>query len=149
MSREALERSRALWNRSVLDLRSDEVLAQILDRGEMTAWRELYRMAREDSELRGRIARLVQRIPLPLPHFWLAALASLGEPVDVGATTPPYGEDGVRGRVRAAGRRRTAMAVGPAPPLPSRVQSLAKVQRIIHHVFIKKSPGDVSLFPER
>src|SRR4051794_12334795 len=90
-----LERSRALWNRSTLDLRSDEILAQILDRGEMTAWRELYRMAREDSELRGRIARLVQRIPLPLPHFRLAALASLGEPVDVGATTPPYGEDGV------------------------------------------------------
>jgi len=95
MSRESLEQSRALWNRSALDLRSDEVLAQLLDRGEMEAWRELYRMAREDAELRARMARIVRQIPLPLPHFWLSALASLGEPVDVGASTPTYGEDGV------------------------------------------------------
>jgi hypothetical protein len=88
-----LEGSRALWNRSRLDLRSDEVLAQILDRGEMAAWRELYRMARADPSLRRRIASLVYRIPLPLPHFWLAALKALGEDVDVGAETPPYPGD--------------------------------------------------------
>jgi len=40
----ALETSRALWNRSSFDLESDEVLAQVLDRGEMWAWRALYRM---------------------------------------------------------------------------------------------------------
>lgn len=88
-----LEDTRALWNRSRLDLRSDEVLAQILDRGEMSAWRELYRMARTDSSLRHRIASLVQRVPLPLPHFWLAALKALGEDVDVGMETPPYPGD--------------------------------------------------------
>jgi hypothetical protein len=88
-----LDDSRALWNRDRLDLRSDEVLAQILDRGEMSAWRELYRIARTDSVLRGRIAALVRSVPLPLPHFWLAALKALGEDVDVGAETPPYPGD--------------------------------------------------------
>jgi hypothetical protein len=90
MSAGALASSRALWNRRGLDLRSDEVLAQILDRGEMAAWRELYALAREDAELRRRIARIAVRVPLPLPHFWLAALKSLGEAVDVGARTPAY-----------------------------------------------------------
>ena len=90
-----LERSRALWNRGSLDLRSDEVLAQILDRGEMEAWRELYRLARSDAELRARIHHIVTTVPVPLPHFWLAALASLGDCVDVGATVPSYGQDGV------------------------------------------------------
>src|SRR6185295_17723263 len=33
-----LTRSRALWNRSRLDLESDEALAQILDWGELDAW---------------------------------------------------------------------------------------------------------------
>lgn len=88
-----LERSRALWNRTHLDLRSDEVLAQLLDRGEMEAWRELYRLARSDAALRRRIHSLVLRVPLPLPHFWLAALKSLGEDVDVGAEVPPYPGD--------------------------------------------------------
>lgn len=88
-----LESSSALWNRSRLDLRSDEVLAQILDRGEMAAWRELYRMARTDPSLRKRIVSLVHRVPLPLPHFWLAALKTLGEDVDVGAETPAYPGD--------------------------------------------------------
>lgn len=90
-----LRRSRALWNRCRLDLESDEILAQILDRGEMASWRALYRLAREDSALRRRIARLVTTVPLPLPHFWLAALASLGEPVDFTAPLPSYEDGGI------------------------------------------------------
>lgn len=92
MTIRALERSRALWNRSVLDLDSDEVLAQILDRGEIEAWRALYALARDDSRLRARIHRIVLAVPLPLPRFWLAALASLGEEVDLAAPVPPYYE---------------------------------------------------------
>ena len=38
MKQNAISSSRALWNRSGLDLASDEVLAQILDRGEIAAW---------------------------------------------------------------------------------------------------------------
>ena len=86
----SIETSRALWNRSRLALESDEVLAQVLDRGEMAAWRDLYRMARADAGLRSRIARIVLTVPLPLPRFWLAALADLGEPVDVTAPVPDY-----------------------------------------------------------
>jgi hypothetical protein len=86
----AIETSRALWNRSAVDLESDEVLAQLLDRGEVAAWRALYRMARTDPHLRARIKRIVLTVPLPLPHFWLAALASLGEPVEFGAQVPDY-----------------------------------------------------------
>lgn len=86
----ALETSRALWNRTDLDLRSDEVLAQILDRGEMPAWRALYRLAATDATLRARIKHIVLTVPLPLPHFWLAALASLGEEVDMNAAVPDY-----------------------------------------------------------
>ncbi len=56
----------------------------------MHDWRALYRLAREDAELRGRIRRLVLTVPVPLPHFWLAALRSAGEDVDVGARTPSY-----------------------------------------------------------
>jgi hypothetical protein len=81
---------RALWNRGALDMQSDEVLAQILDRGEPGDWRELYRLARADAQLRARIRRLVLMVPLPLPHFWLAALAGLGEPVDFDAPVPDY-----------------------------------------------------------
>lgn len=77
----ALERSAALWNRSHLDLRSDEIIGQILDRGELAAWRELYERAAADAALRRRILEVVSRVPLPYPSFWLAALASLGEPV--------------------------------------------------------------------
>ena len=88
----AIERSRALWNRDKLDLESDEVLAQILDRGEIAAWRDLYRMARIDARLRARIHRIVLTVPVALPHFWLAALASLGEPVDLAARVPDYYE---------------------------------------------------------
>jgi hypothetical protein len=85
-----LETSRALWNRDRLALESDEVLAQLLDRGEMDAWRALYRLARTDRTLRARIGRIVQTVPTPLPRFWLAALADLGEPVDLAAPVPDY-----------------------------------------------------------
>jgi len=83
---------RALWNRSTPDAWSDEVMAQVLDRGELADWRELYRLAGVDAQLRARIRRLVGTVPLPLPHFWLAALASLGEPVDFDAPVPDYYE---------------------------------------------------------
>jgi hypothetical protein len=83
-----LERSRALWNRSAFDMRSDEILAQILDRGQMQDWRALYTLARDNAELRARIARIVRVVPLPLPRFWLAALASLGEDVDLAIDVP-------------------------------------------------------------
>jgi hypothetical protein len=88
MTLSALERSRALWNRQRLDLSSDEVLAQILDRGEIEAWRELYAMAVLDGVLRARILRVIERVPLPFPHAWLAALATLGEKVDFAARLP-------------------------------------------------------------
>ena len=86
----ALSTSRALWNRTELDLNSDEVLAQLLDRGELAAWRELYALATTDPGLRRRIVHVVLTVPLPLPRFWLAALAALGEPVDLGAALPEY-----------------------------------------------------------
>lgn len=85
-----LSQSCALWNRSRLDLRSDEILAQIIDRGSLGDWRALFELARGDAELRHRITALIGRVPLPLPHFWLAAMRSLGEDVDVGQLTPPY-----------------------------------------------------------
>ena len=85
-----MERSRALWNRKTLDLSSDEVLAQVLDRGSLQDWGALYRLAARDAALRGRIKRIVTDVPLPLPRFWLAALASLGEPVDWDVRVPAY-----------------------------------------------------------
>lgn len=84
-----LSRSRALWNRARFDPTSDEQLAQLLDRGEMWAWRELYRLAQRDRELRHRLHRVVQTVPIALPRFWLAALAALGEEVDLSAKLPP------------------------------------------------------------
>jgi len=78
----SMERLVTSWNRSRLDLDSDEVLAQILDRGDLEAWRELYRIAAADPLLRTRIRGVVRRVPLPFPSFWLAALASLGERID-------------------------------------------------------------------
>jgi hypothetical protein len=87
-----LDTSRALWNRSSLVLDSDEVLAQLLDRGQMDDWRALYRLAKTDPRLRSRIKRIVSIVPVPLPRFWLAALASLGEPVDWNAPLPDYFE---------------------------------------------------------
>jgi hypothetical protein len=65
-----------------LDLASDEVLAQVLDRGDLAAWRELYQLATGDERLRRRILAVVYRVPLPYPSFWLAALASLGETIN-------------------------------------------------------------------
>lgn len=88
MSRFDLARSRALWNRGHLDLRSDETIAQLLDRGELDGWRELYRIARQDADLRRRIAKVVERVPLAYGHFWLAALCSLGEPVEMDRELP-------------------------------------------------------------
>ena len=55
---EVLARSPALWNRDRLDLRSNEILAQILDRGTLEDWRALSALARADQELRARIVRL-------------------------------------------------------------------------------------------
>lgn len=85
---DALGKSRALWNRSHLDLASDETLAQILDRGEMAAWRELYALAREDAGLRDRILAILLRVPMFYGRFWLAALASLGVAVDLARRLP-------------------------------------------------------------
>lgn len=90
MSSPRLESSSALWNRSELSLDSDEILAQLLDRGGMATWRALYRMAGADAGLRARIKRVILKVPTPLPRFWLAALASLGEAVDFDAPLPDY-----------------------------------------------------------
>jgi len=88
MSVEALERVVLRWNRDRLDMASDEVLAQLLDRGDLAAYREIYRRAGADPGLRLRILALIGRVPLPYPGFWRAALASLGEPVDWTAPLP-------------------------------------------------------------
>jgi hypothetical protein len=90
-----LSRSRALWNWSSLDLANDEQLAQILDRGTMDDWRELYQLAKGDPELRGRLVKIISRVPLPLPRFWLAARAALGEEVDLSAPLPSYADQGI------------------------------------------------------
>ncbi len=90
MTSRDLSRSRALWNRNRLDLDSDEQLAQLLDRGELWAWRELYRRATRNPDLRRRLHRVVRSVPVALPHFWLAALATLGEEVDLAAELPRY-----------------------------------------------------------
>lgn len=82
MTTSALERTVVGWNRSRLDLRSDEVLAQVLDRGDLAAWKELYALAAADAALRARILAVVRRVPLPYPAFWLAALEGLGEAID-------------------------------------------------------------------
>ena len=88
MSTSALERTVVGWNRSRLDLQSDEVLAQILDRGDLAAWRELYALAAQDATLRERILAVIRQVPLPYPAFWRAALASLGAKVDWSAAPP-------------------------------------------------------------
>jgi hypothetical protein len=90
MSRDRLSRSRALWNRNRLDLESDETLAQLMDRGEIEAWRELYAWARAEADLRRRMLRSVHTAPLTLPHFWLALLDGLGEDVDYDAALPSH-----------------------------------------------------------
>jgi hypothetical protein len=90
MSGGVLDGSRALWNRQRVNLDSDDVLAQVLDRGGMTEWRALDALARTDPALRRRIAHLILAVPVPLPRFWLAALADLGEAVDLAAPVPDY-----------------------------------------------------------
>lgn len=82
MNLDVLQRSRALWNRQRFDLRSDESLAQIMDRGVLNDWRALYQLAQGDASLRQRLQRIVETVPLGYPHFWLAALQALGEEVD-------------------------------------------------------------------
>ncbi len=81
-----LSRSQALWNRNGLNLESDEVLAQILDRGELEAWREIYRLASGPDEkavaLRRRIVHICRTVPLAFPHLFLAAMGALGEKLD-------------------------------------------------------------------
>jgi hypothetical protein len=81
-----LSRSRALWNRTGLDLDSDETVAQIVDRGDLEDWRALYALMRtgdaDAARLRRRVRELLFRVPTGHPHFWLAALESLGERVD-------------------------------------------------------------------
>lgn len=89
-----LEDSIALWNRRVFDLNSNEMLAQILDRGDMTDWRALFRTAAADPGLRARIMLVIRTVPIPTPRFWLAALASLGERVDFDEPLPSYGQGG-------------------------------------------------------
>jgi hypothetical protein len=84
----ALERSRALWNRTRVDLRSHEILAQLLERGELEAWRELHALARTDARLRARLLHVVKTVPLPFGHFWLAALAGLDPTIDVETPLP-------------------------------------------------------------
>ena len=97
MSRFDLATSQALWNRTGLDLRSDEVLAQLLDRGEVEAWRELYRLAagpgEEAAALRRRILRLCQTVPLSCPHLFIAAMGALGEPIEPYPNVPPPADD--------------------------------------------------------
>lgn len=89
--------SQALWNRSALALESDEVLAQILDCGEIGAWREIYRRAAapgaDGAALRQRILRLCRTVPLAFPHLFIAAMAALGEETDPYPPVPPPAED--------------------------------------------------------
>jgi len=89
-----LSHSPALWNRYRFELGSDEVLAQVLDRGNMEDWRALYTLARSNGALRERIVSIILKVPLPLPRFWLAALSSLGQDVDLGVELPAYGDIG-------------------------------------------------------
>ncbi len=83
MSGSALSTSRALWNRERLVLESDEVLAQIIDRGDLTDWRELYALAcgrgPEARRLRTRVVDVCSAIPVALPHLFLAAMSFQGE----------------------------------------------------------------------
>lgn len=97
MSNFDLASSQALWNRSALALESDEVLAQILDCGEIEAWREIYRRAAapgvEGAALRRRILRLCQTVPLSFPHLFIAAMAALGEKTDPYPPVPPPADE--------------------------------------------------------
>lgn len=75
---DVLAKSAALWNRDRLELRSLEVLAQIMDEGDVGDWRALYRLAKDDADLRERLCRVVKTVPMDTGAFWLAALVALG-----------------------------------------------------------------------
>lgn len=81
-----LSQSRALWNFARFDLGNDEALAQILDRGSLEDWRALYTLmggtSTEAGALRARVRNLLFRVPTGHPWFWLAALESLGDPIE-------------------------------------------------------------------
>ena len=83
---ETLRRSRALWNRDRLDLESDEVLAQLVDRGSLEDWKALHQLMSDGSAgaegLCERVHRVLYRAPTGHPYFWLAALSRLGHSVD-------------------------------------------------------------------
>jgi hypothetical protein len=85
---EVLSQSRALWNRTRLDLDSVEVIAQLLEYGTRDDWRALYSLAAERPSLRALIHEVVRTVALPFPSLWLAALESLGEAVDYDAPLP-------------------------------------------------------------
>jgi len=97
MSESARLTSQALWNRDRLVLESDEILAQILDRGALADWRELYRLAgrpgAEGAELRRRILHICRTVPLPFPHLFLAAMGALGEELDPYPEVPAPQDD--------------------------------------------------------
>ncbi len=77
-----LAASRAFWNRSSVDLRSDEQLAQLMDRGSVSDWAILRDLALADATLRTRMRQIVEGVEIGFPGFWLALLAGMGEPVD-------------------------------------------------------------------
>jgi hypothetical protein len=74
-----MHKSRALWNRNALELESDEILAQLMDRGEVAAWRELFALAKTSAPLRQRIVHICLTVPIGFPYLFLAAMAALGE----------------------------------------------------------------------
>ncbi len=74
--------SKAFWNRSSVDLRSDEQLAQLMDRGNVADWGALRDLALGDPTLRSRMRGVVERVEIGFPGFWLATLVGMGEPVD-------------------------------------------------------------------
>ncbi len=81
-------RSRALWNRTsdVVTpdvLASDEMVAQLLDRGELDVWRWLFAHAQADERLAHRMAHMIATVPMATGYFWAAALANLGLRVNV------------------------------------------------------------------
>ena len=74
--------SKAFWNRSSVDLRSDEQLAQLMDRGSVADWAILRDLALADPSLRARMRHIVEQVEIGFPGFWLALLSGMGEPVD-------------------------------------------------------------------
>ncbi len=80
--------SKAFWNRSSVDLRSDEQLAQLMDRGSVADWATLRDLALVDGSLRTRMRTIVERVEIGFPGFWLALLAGMGEPVDWNKALP-------------------------------------------------------------